>query len=66
MGKYNILLGLDTIFELVHSTLGIIFQDLSQLDEAAMIRRYCSTYAVVSFFYGSAEEKKVLSGGSSS
>ncbi|KAF9380895.1 hypothetical protein CPB97_008081 [Podila verticillata] len=47
MGKYNILLGLDTIFELFHSTLGIIFQDMSQLDEAAMIRRYCSTYAVL-------------------
>ncbi|KAG0029283.1 hypothetical protein BGZ81_003956 [Podila clonocystis] len=47
MGKYNIFLGLDTIFELIHSTLGIIFQDMAQLDEAAMIRRYCSTYAVL-------------------
>ncbi|KAF9304834.1 hypothetical protein BGZ74_000433, partial [Mortierella antarctica] len=47
MGKYNIFLGLDTIFELVHSTLGIIFQDMSHLDEAAMIRRYCSIYAVL-------------------
>ncbi|KAG0072300.1 hypothetical protein BGZ93_008534 [Podila epicladia] len=47
MGKYNIFLGLDTIFEFVYSTLGIIFQDMSHLDEAAMIRRYCSIYTVL-------------------
>ncbi|KAG0330998.1 hypothetical protein BG000_011299 [Podila horticola] len=47
MGMYNIFLGLDTVFELFHSTLGIIFQDMNNLDEAAMIRRYCSTYAVL-------------------
>lgn len=65
MGKYNILLGLDTIFELFHSTLGIIFQDMSQLDEAAMIRRYCSIYAVVRFPIA-LRKKKVLFGSSSS
>ncbi|KAG0330359.1 hypothetical protein BG004_002116, partial [Podila humilis] len=47
MGKYNILLCLDTIFECVLTTLGAMFQDMSHLDEGGMIRRYCTTYLVL-------------------
>ncbi|KAF9960709.1 hypothetical protein BGZ65_011802 [Modicella reniformis] len=46
MAKYNVLLGIDTGFEFIHTTLGIIFEDLSQMDDAAVIRHYCVSYFV--------------------
>ncbi|KAI1312644.1 hypothetical protein EDD11_002916, partial [Mortierella claussenii] len=46
MGRYNLLLGIDTGFEFIHTTLSIVFQDMSQLDEAAIIRRYCVSYLI--------------------
>ncbi|CAO3572616.1 unnamed protein product [Mortierella alpina] len=45
MSKYNILLGLDSVFEFVRTILGLtIFEDLSTLDEAAIIRVYCARF----------------------
>ncbi|KAF9941611.1 hypothetical protein BGZ67_004442 [Mortierella alpina] len=45
MSKYNILLGLDSVFEFVRTMLGLtIFEDLSRLDEAAIIRVYCARF----------------------
>ncbi|KAF9584422.1 hypothetical protein BGW38_006511 [Lunasporangiospora selenospora] len=46
MGIYNILFGCDTLFEFIRTTLGVIFQDLSQLDEGAVIRYYCANYSL--------------------
>ncbi|KAI7818795.1 hypothetical protein BC939DRAFT_278371 [Gamsiella multidivaricata] len=48
MGIYNVLFGIDTGFEFIHTTLGVIFQDVSQLDEAGIIRHYCVGYLIVS------------------
>ncbi|KAF9902687.1 hypothetical protein BX616_001851, partial [Lobosporangium transversale] len=47
MSIYNVLLGLDTGFEFVHTTLGVLFQDMSQLDEAGIIRHYCVSYLIL-------------------
>ncbi|KAG9327014.1 hypothetical protein KVV02_006491 [Mortierella alpina] len=45
MSKYNILLGLDSVFEFVRTMLGLtIFEDMSRLDEAAIIRVYCARF----------------------
>lgn len=48
MAKYNLLLGIDTGFEFIHTTLGVIFEDMSKMDEAAMIRHYCVGFLIVS------------------
>lgn len=50
MGKYNILFGLDTAFEFVHTTLGVIFQDLNSLDDSEIIRHYAISFLIVSLF----------------
>lgn len=57
MGKYNVLFGLDTAFEFVHTTLGVIFQDLNSLDDAEIIQHYtisflivCLAFCSISFF----------------
>ncbi|KAF9999869.1 hypothetical protein BGZ80_000505 [Entomortierella chlamydospora] len=47
MGIYNILFGIDTGFEFIHTTLGIIFQDTSQLDDADIINRYCVSFLIL-------------------
>ncbi|KAG0228332.1 hypothetical protein BGX31_006610 [Mortierella sp. GBA43] len=46
MSKYNILLGIDTGFEFIHTTLGVIFEDMSQMDEAETIRHYCVGFLI--------------------
>ncbi|KAF9147871.1 hypothetical protein BG015_010420 [Linnemannia schmuckeri] len=47
MGKYNILFGLDTAFEFLHTTLGVIFQDLNSLDDAQIIRHYAISFLIL-------------------
>ncbi|KAG0316987.1 hypothetical protein BGZ97_006070 [Linnemannia gamsii] len=47
MGKYNILFGLDTAFEFVHSTLGVIFQNLNSLDDSEIIRHYTISFLIL-------------------
>ncbi|KAG0294255.1 hypothetical protein BGZ98_001837 [Dissophora globulifera] len=47
MGWYNLLFGLDSAFEFVHTTLGVIFQDMSQMDAGAVIRFYCVNYLIL-------------------
>ncbi|KAK3816383.1 MAG: hypothetical protein J3Q66DRAFT_342368 [Benniella sp.] len=53
MAKYNLLLAIDTGFEFIHTTLGVIFEDMSQMDEAATIRHYCVGFLILIFqIYG--------------
>ncbi|KAG9066604.1 hypothetical protein KI688_012512 [Linnemannia hyalina] len=47
MGKYNILFGLDTAFEFVHTTLGVIFQDLGSMDDSKIIRHYAINFLIL-------------------
>lgn len=47
MGKYNVLFGLDTAFEFVHTTLGVIFQDLNSLDDAEIIQHYTISFLIL-------------------
>ncbi|KAF9541416.1 hypothetical protein EC957_003092 [Mortierella hygrophila] len=47
MGKYNILFGLDTAFEFVHTTLGFIFQDLGPVDDSEIIRHYAINFLIL-------------------
>ncbi|KAF8949200.1 hypothetical protein BGZ47_008979 [Haplosporangium gracile] len=47
MGKYNILFGLDTAFEFLHTTLGVIFQDLSSLDDSQIIQHYAISFLIL-------------------
>lgn len=47
MGRYSILFGLDTAFEFVHTTLGVIFQDLNSLDDSEIIRHYAISFLIV-------------------
>ena len=47
MGKYNVLFGLDTAFEFVHTTLGVIFQDLTSLDDSEVIRHCTINFLIV-------------------
>ncbi|KAF9903493.1 hypothetical protein EC991_003776 [Linnemannia zychae] len=48
MGIYNLLFGLDTAFEFVHTTLGVIFQDLNSMDDAQIIRHYAISFLILS------------------
>lgn len=69
MGKYNILFGLDTAFEFVHTTLGVIFQDLNSLDDSEIIRHYSISFLIVrltfcsfsSFFFSPGIGQKYMS-----
>ncbi|KAG0275221.1 hypothetical protein BGZ95_009063 [Linnemannia exigua] len=47
MGIYNLLFGLDTAFEFVHTTLGVIFQDLNSLNDAEIIRHYAISFLIM-------------------
>ncbi|KAF9137206.1 hypothetical protein BGX30_010450 [Mortierella sp. GBA39] len=47
MGIYNVLFGLDTAFEFVHTTLGIIFQDLGSMDDSEIIRHYAINFLIL-------------------
>ncbi|KAF9336677.1 hypothetical protein BGZ91_009892 [Linnemannia elongata] len=47
MGRYSILFGLDTAFEFVHTTLGVIFQDLNSLDDSEIIRHYAISFLIL-------------------
>ncbi|KAF9124825.1 hypothetical protein BGW39_007872 [Mortierella sp. 14UC] len=47
MGVYNLLFGLDTAFEFVHTTLGVIFQDLNSLNDAQIIRHYAISFLIL-------------------
>ncbi|KAF9083449.1 hypothetical protein BGX23_011480 [Mortierella sp. AD031] len=47
MGIYNVLFGMDTAFEFVHKTLGVIFQDMTALNDAEIIRHYTIGFLIV-------------------
>ncbi|KAF9434403.1 hypothetical protein BGZ76_008086, partial [Entomortierella beljakovae] len=47
MGIYNKLFGIDTGFEFVHATLGVIFQDTSNLDDSGLVKKYCISYLIL-------------------
>ncbi|KAF8974822.1 hypothetical protein BGZ46_009698, partial [Entomortierella lignicola] len=47
MSIFNILFGIDTGFEFIHTTLGVIFQDTSQLNDSAIIQTYCLSYVIM-------------------
>ncbi|KAG0374765.1 hypothetical protein BGX24_009991 [Mortierella sp. AD032] len=47
MGIYNLLFGMDTAFEFVHTTLGVIFQDLNSLNDAEIIRHYAISFLIM-------------------
>jgi len=47
MGRYNLLFGIDTVFEFFHTVLGIIFSDMSALSDMEVIRRYCGGFSIV-------------------
>ncbi|KAF9202270.1 hypothetical protein BGZ49_007554 [Haplosporangium sp. Z 27] len=47
MSIFNILFGIDTGFEFIHTTLGVIFQDTSQLNDSAIIQTYCLSYVIL-------------------
>ncbi|KAF9944405.1 hypothetical protein BGZ72_002426, partial [Mortierella alpina] len=48
MSNYNILLGLDSMMEFVRTMLGLtIFENLSKLDEAGIIRVYCARFSIL-------------------
>ncbi|KAG0211993.1 hypothetical protein BGX33_003952 [Mortierella sp. NVP41] len=47
MGIYNVLFGMDTAFEFVHKTLGVIFQDMTALNDAEIIRHYTIGFLIL-------------------
>ncbi|GJJ74106.1 hypothetical protein EMPS_06464 [Entomortierella parvispora] len=47
MGRYNLLFGIDTVFEFFHTVLGIIFSDMSALSDMDVVRRYCGGFSIL-------------------